>query len=162
MEQVRKPRKRRKALPRPLEITTHDGITMTLNDPASLFGDALKATEKDAIRALEDLIDMDLKECDGKNEMAKVSAAMRVLDLLSDKETPKAMMEKLEPLRHPAVDALQDVAINGAVASARTNAGAYLLKAIRAAAPSVWPPDTTRPDWQDRMEKANKVCALNP
>lgn len=152
-------RRKRKVLPEPITITTMAG-TMTLNDPADLFAQALKETEPEVIRTMAELIDMDLASCDAKNEMAKVSAATKVLDMLGDKATPAGLAEKLEPLRHPAVEALRNVVNDGGVQAARATAGAYLLKAIRIAAPSAWPPDTTTNEWNERMNKANSMCAV--
>jgi hypothetical protein len=151
--------KKRRIIPRPLQITTMDGSMITLNSPQEVFGKALQDSEDEVVVSMKELINSDL---DGKqaNEAAKVTAAIKVIDLLEDRTTPAKLLQKLEKLRYDAVDALRDVVNNGSVAAARANAGAYLLKAIKVAAPAAWPPDDKAPEFLERMQKANMMCAL--
>jgi len=129
---------------------------------ADTFSIDLKASEDEAIAALRDLIEMPCSEVDGKktNETAKVTASVKVLELLMDVLTPVALRNKLERLRHPALASLRDVVNNGQVASANASAGAFLLRISAKAAPGAWPPDTTNPSWVERMSHAEEICSL--
>jgi hypothetical protein len=159
MAQPRLKKKRAKRqFPDPVQVIFADGTATTLHAPEKIFGDVLQESEEEVLKAMRQLIEM--SPDDGKDETAKVTAATKVLDLLADKLTAGRLLARLEPLRHPAVEALREVVTAGKVSSARANAGSYLLKAIRSAAPSVWPPDTALPAWQERMAKANIMCAL--
>lgn len=134
--------------------------TVPINlDSEEAFALALKESENEVVVTMKGFISKGCGE-HGVNEAAKVTASIKVLELLADRGTPALLQRKLEGLRHPAIDSLRDVVINGKVAAAQANAGAFLLKAIRNAAPSVWPPDVESETWKERMGKAVEMCKL--
>ncbi len=153
----RRPKRRVKPYP----CVTKDGQVLVFELADTEFAQALKESEDEVIIAMGKLIRAKPK---GKpvNETAQLTAAIKVLDLLADKDTPGGLLEKLEGLRHPALDALRDIVNFGAVAAARAGAGAYLLKAIKTAAPASWPPDISKEDWTKRMKNAEQLCSPLP
>ena len=128
---------------------------------ADAFGIALKESEGEAIIRMKDLIEVPCTEAKGRgaNETAKVTASVKVIELLMDVLTPMPLKNKLEKLRGPALESLRDVVNNGQVAAAGAAAGAFLLRISARAAPGAWPPDITNPSWIERMTKAEKICA---
>lgn len=130
----------------------------TLNSD-ELFAAALRDSEDEVVTAMTEFI---TKKCrkNGVNEAAKVTASIKVLELLADNSTPPGLMTKLEPLRQLSIGSLRDVVTRGKVAAAKANAGAFILKAIRNSAPAVWPPDTNDPKWKQRMARALAKCEV--
>lgn len=147
------PKPKRKSRPRPqkpIRVITLDGREKVFGDT---YAETLRSAEDDVLASINDLLD-------GTNENACVTAAAKLLDALEDRSTPERIRSKLEKHKQNAVDTLLRISRGEAYKpTARAQANAQLIKAMKNASEAVWPPDTTKAEWSTRMERAKELCA---
>lgn len=147
--------KRKRNRPAPIVIVSDGmggGETIRLEAPDE-FAEALKASERQVLESLGDLID-------DTNENAATTACIRLLDVIQDKTTPGGLRDKLMKHRMAAFHRLVSIATSGQVAAARSNAASYCVKLQKTHAPAAWPPNVNEPEFRNRLSKAEEMCTL--
>lgn len=135
----------------PMKAELGDGTIIDINTPEQIFLEELRDSQSDIIASIK-------LGLEGDHEPARVTNAAKVLEALDDPRTPEVFRPKLEDLRPLAMDSLMAVSKGGKVASARAQANAILLRAMRGIGRLDWPPNEQDPIFAQRYETMLTIC----
>lgn len=145
------PRSRQPKAPEVIQVISDTGDIQELNTPEQIFLEHLRDSE-------DKILDSIKKGLTGKHEPARVTNAAKVLEAIDDPNTPDRLRPKLDALRPLVMKAVMEVSQKGKVASARAQANALWLRAMRSIGKLNWPPDEYDPLWKVRFDECIKIC----
>jgi hypothetical protein len=145
------PTKRRK-YPEVLHAESLDGDVYEFNSPEQIFLQELKGNESTIVASIK-------KGLTGKHEPSRITNCAKVLEALDDPKTPDSIRPKLQLLRPLVMSTLLTISEKGKVMSARAQANAIYLRAMRGIGRLDWPPDTRDEAWKERFNKVIDMCA---